>query len=50
MAFQESRAAEILRQPDIDLTLHLHAGSSDATFWTCDLTTEYIHINADYRT
>ena len=50
VAFQESRAAEILRQPDIDLTVHLHAGSSDATFWTCDLTTEYIHINADYRT
>ena len=49
MAFQESRASEILRQRDIDLTVQLHAGSSDATFWTCDLTTEYIHINADYR-
>ena len=50
VAFQESRASEILRQRDIDLTVQLHAGSSDATFWTCDLTTEYIHINADYRT
>ena len=25
-------------------------GSSTATLWTCDLTKEYIHINADYRT
>ena len=48
--FEESRASEILGQPDIDLAVHLHAGSADATFWTCDLTTEYIHINADYRT
>ena len=50
VAFEENRAKEILRQRDIDLTVHLHFGSSDATFWTCDLTTEYIHINADYRT
>jgi len=50
VSFEESRASEILRQRDIDLTVQLHAGSSDATFWTCDLTTEYIHINADYRT
>ena len=50
VSFEESRAGRILRQRDIDLTVHLHAGSSDATFWTCDLTTEYIHINADYRT
>ncbi len=48
--FEESRASEILRQRDIELTVHLNFGSSDATFWTCDLTTEYIHINADYRT
>ena len=50
VGFEESRASEILRQRDINLTVHLHAGNSDATFWTCDLTTEYIHINADYRT
>ncbi|MXZ36640.1 MAG: bifunctional ornithine acetyltransferase/N-acetylglutamate synthase, partial [Acidobacteria bacterium] len=34
----------------IDQTVQLHAGSSDATYWTCDLTTEYNNINADYRT
>lgn len=48
--FEESRASEILGQRDIDLTVDLHFGSSNATFWTCDFTTEYIHINADYRT
>ena len=25
-------------------------GKGKARFWTCDLTKEYIHINADYRT
>ncbi len=50
VAFQESRAKEILSRKEIDLTVNLSAGTADATFWTCDLTTEYIHINADYRT
>jgi len=30
----------------IDLALDAHS----ADVWTCDLTTDYIHINADYRT
>ncbi len=50
VAFQESRAKEILSRREVDLTIHLNAGASSATFWTCDLTQEYIHINADYRT
>lgn len=48
--FDETRAKEILARRDIRITLNLNAGSSCATMWTCDLTKEYIHINADYRT
>jgi glutamate N-acetyltransferase/amino-acid N-acetyltransferase len=48
--FNEADAKQILRQRDIRIALNLHAGSSSATLWTCDLTKEYIHINADYRT
>jgi len=48
--YNESHAQEILRQEEIELTIDFQAGSSNAIFWTCDLTKEYIHINADYRT
>jgi glutamate N-acetyltransferase/amino-acid N-acetyltransferase len=30
--------------------VHLGAGSAASTVWTCDLTAEYVRINADYRT
>lgn len=34
----------------VRLTLDLHAGAAAATVWTTDLTTEYVHLNADYTT
>lgn len=34
----------------VRLTLDLHAGPAAATVWTTDLTTEYVHLNADYTT
>ena len=49
-SFDETQAKQILSQHDIRIEFDLHAGSSSATLWTCDLTKEYIHINADYRT
>jgi len=50
LRFDETLAKQILSRRDIRITLNLNAGSSCATMWTCDLTKEYIHINADYRT
>jgi glutamate N-acetyltransferase/amino-acid N-acetyltransferase len=50
LKFDEARAQQILSQRDIRITLNLNAGDASATLWTCDLTKEYIHINADYRT
>jgi glutamate N-acetyltransferase/amino-acid N-acetyltransferase len=49
-SFDEVHAKQILGQRDIRIVLNLHSGSSTAILWTCDLTKEYIHINADYRT
>jgi glutamate N-acetyltransferase/amino-acid N-acetyltransferase len=34
----------------VKIRVSLHSGSGKATVWTCDLTEEYIHINADYTT
>jgi len=43
-------AAEYLKQRDIELTVDLGAGASESTVWTCDLSAEYVRINAEYRT
>jgi glutamate N-acetyltransferase/amino-acid N-acetyltransferase len=43
-------AAEYLKNADISVTVHLGAGARAATVWTCDLSAEYVRINAEYRT
>ena len=48
--FSEERAQGVLAQREIVLTIDLHRGSASATFWTCDLSKEYVAINANYRT
>jgi len=35
---------------DVLLTVSLGAGTASSTVWTCDLSAEYVRINADYRT
>jgi glutamate N-acetyltransferase/amino-acid N-acetyltransferase len=44
------RAAEYLKRTEIDVSVGLGAGSATSTVWTCDLSAEYVRINADYRT
>jgi glutamate N-acetyltransferase/amino-acid N-acetyltransferase len=43
-------AASILADPEITMRLDLGLGQASATVWTCDLTHDYISINANYRT
>ena len=43
-------AASILVDPEITMRLDLGLGQASATVWTCDLTHDYISINANYRT
>ncbi|BGO92504.1 hypothetical protein NBRC10512_000419 [Rhodotorula toruloides] len=45
----EERASEILREEDLEIKIDLGLGEETATYWTCDLSHEYISINADYR-
>jgi glutamate N-acetyltransferase/amino-acid N-acetyltransferase len=44
------RAAAYLKYKEIAVAVDLGAGSSSSTVWTCDLSAEYVRINADYRT
>jgi glutamate N-acetyltransferase/amino-acid N-acetyltransferase len=43
-------AAVYLQGRDLTVSVDLGSGRADATVWTCDLSEEYIRINADYRT
>jgi glutamate N-acetyltransferase/amino-acid N-acetyltransferase len=47
--FSEGRAAEILARDEVTVTVDLNQGPAETTYWTCDLTEDYIRINADYR-
>jgi glutamate N-acetyltransferase/amino-acid N-acetyltransferase len=42
--------AEAMRGDSVTIEVHLGAGTRSATGWGCDLTAEYVHINADYHT
>ena len=44
------QAAEYLKATDITVGVNLGAGTAASTVWTCDLSAEYVKINADYRT
>ncbi|HHV63127.1 MAG TPA: bifunctional glutamate N-acetyltransferase/amino-acid acetyltransferase ArgJ [Firmicutes bacterium] len=47
--FNEEEARNELRKHDIVLTIDLKSGDQTATAWTCDLTYDYVKINASYR-
>src|SRR5262249_9035849 len=51
-AFDEEApaAAEYLRGKELTVSVDLGAGDVSSTVWTCDLSAEYVRINADYRT
>jgi glutamate N-acetyltransferase/amino-acid N-acetyltransferase len=49
IVLDEEKAKAALSQDDITVLVNLHQGSAESRFWTCDLTKEYIHINASYR-
>ncbi|MEM9223169.1 MAG: bifunctional glutamate N-acetyltransferase/amino-acid acetyltransferase ArgJ [Pseudomonadota bacterium] len=48
-AYSEEAASAVMREPEIAITVDLGLGEGRDTVWTCDLTKEYIAINADYR-
>ena len=47
--YSEEKATQILSANPVKAILDIHAGEEKATAWGCDLTYEYVTINADYR-
>ena len=48
--FDEAAAKRELDQKELTVRVDLHQGKASARLWTCDLTHDYITINASYRT
>lgn len=48
--FDEKKAHAYLQQPEFEVRVQLGRGKASLEFLTCDLTDEYVHINADYST
>ncbi len=47
--YREEDGADYMKGQDLSVTVDLGVGTGSATVWTCDLTHQYITINADYR-
>jgi glutamate N-acetyltransferase/amino-acid N-acetyltransferase len=48
-SYREEDGARVMRQEEITITVDLDRGEACATVWTCDLSYDYVRINADYR-
>jgi glutamate N-acetyltransferase/amino-acid N-acetyltransferase len=48
--FDPAKASKALHAPEVTAELICNLGTSSATVWTCDLSKEYVTINADYHT
>ncbi|MBX3059756.1 MAG: bifunctional glutamate N-acetyltransferase/amino-acid acetyltransferase ArgJ [Anaerolineae bacterium] len=48
--YQEADAAHVFAQPEFEIQLQVGMGVGTAVVWTCDLSHDYVSINADYRT
>ncbi len=47
--FDEDLAVKIMKAPEVTVFVDMHEGTEEATAWGCDLTYDYVKINADYR-
>ena len=50
LGFDEARASALLREDPVIVRLDLGLGPGSAIVWTCDLSAEYVRVNADYTT
>jgi glutamate N-acetyltransferase/amino-acid N-acetyltransferase len=48
--YREADGARVMKQPEITVRVVLNRGAAAATVWTCDLSHDYVTINAEYRT
>jgi glutamate N-acetyltransferase/amino-acid N-acetyltransferase len=48
--YREADGQRVMQQAELTVRVLLHRGGAAATVWTCDLSHEYVTINAEYRT
>jgi glutamate N-acetyltransferase/amino-acid N-acetyltransferase len=48
-SYREEDGKRVMKQAEIKVRVELNRGASSATVWTCDLSHDYVSINADYR-
>ena len=48
-SYREEDGQRVMKQAEITVRVELNRGASSATVWTCDLSHDYVSINADYR-
>jgi glutamate N-acetyltransferase/amino-acid N-acetyltransferase len=49
-AYREEQGIAAMRKPEFTVRAVLNRGKAAATLWTCDLSFDYVKINAEYRT
>jgi len=47
--YREEDGQRVMKQSEITVRVDLHRGAASTTVWTCDLSYDYVKINADYR-
>lgn len=47
--YSEEEATRILSEPEVTVIVDMKCGNAEAAAWGCDLTYDYVKINADYR-
>lgn len=48
-AYREEDGQRVMKQSEITVRVNLNRGAASTTVWTCDLSYDYVKINADYR-
>ena len=48
-SYREEDGQRVMKRSEITVRVDLHRGAASTTVWTCDLSYDYVKINADYR-
>jgi glutamate N-acetyltransferase/amino-acid N-acetyltransferase len=49
-AYREEQGIAAMKKPEFTVRAVLNRGKAEASLWTCDLSFDYVKINAEYRT
>ena len=48
-SYREEDGQRVMQAAEITIRVNLNRGDEQASVWTCDLSLDYVRINADYR-